>query len=111
VAFLPAETFHFAHRHSFDPDLGEPILHRFHLKWFDDGLDFFHALILGLVTQSASGRSLAGDGERRHLRFNHFADQVREGLAWFPAECAPDFFARTHQLERLSRTLEGRVMF
>jgi hypothetical protein len=53
MAFLPAETFDLAHRHPFDPDLGEPIFDRFHLEGLDNGLDFFHALKLGRVDQSS----------------------------------------------------------
>ena len=44
MPFLPAETFDFAHRHSFKAETGQSLFHLFKLEWFNNGLDFFHEI-------------------------------------------------------------------
>ena len=44
VAFLPAESFHFADGHAFDADFAEGVFDFLELERLDDGFDFLHAV-------------------------------------------------------------------
>jgi hypothetical protein len=44
MALLTPKSFNFANRHALDPETGQGFFDLFELEWFDDGLDFFHAV-------------------------------------------------------------------